>query len=149
MAKGAYVGVNGAARKVKTEYVGVAGVARKVKKSYVGVNGTARESWGITELPPLDEWTYLTCVVSDYELYPISEIMLYVTEVYGYADQVDELHGAGEGAGGNVMLGAPSDMTIAECYNKNGWALFVYDGVYWFAYDYIDDEDRMFCKIFE
>lgn len=42
MAKGAYVGVGGVARKVKKIYVGVDGVARKVKKAYVGVNGVAR-----------------------------------------------------------------------------------------------------------
>lgn len=43
MAKGAYVGVGGVARKVKTPYVGVANVARKVKAGYVGVDGVARQ----------------------------------------------------------------------------------------------------------
>lgn len=42
MAKNAYVGVSGVARKVKSQYVGVNGVARKVTKGYVGVNGVAR-----------------------------------------------------------------------------------------------------------
>lgn len=42
MAKGTYIGVGGAARKVKKEYAGVSGVARKVKKGYVGISGTAR-----------------------------------------------------------------------------------------------------------
>lgn len=42
MAKGAYVGVDGVAHKVKKIYTGVDNVARKVKKGYVGVGGVAR-----------------------------------------------------------------------------------------------------------
>lgn len=43
MAKSAYIGVNGAARKVKKLYIGVNGTARKVKKAYVGdAQGLAR-----------------------------------------------------------------------------------------------------------
>ena len=42
MAKGAYVGVNGIARKVKKIYTGVDNVAKQVKKGYVGVGGVAR-----------------------------------------------------------------------------------------------------------
>ena len=42
MAKGAYVGVGGVARKIKKMYVGVDGVARKVKKGYIGIGGVAR-----------------------------------------------------------------------------------------------------------
>ena len=42
MAKGAYVGVAGVARKIKKGYVGVDSKARKIKKGYVGVGGVAR-----------------------------------------------------------------------------------------------------------
>ena len=42
MAKSAYVGVDGIARKVKKMYVGVDSKARKVKKGYIGVGGVAR-----------------------------------------------------------------------------------------------------------
>lgn len=42
MAKCAYVGVNGVARKIKKVYVGVDGVARVVKKAYIGVADLAR-----------------------------------------------------------------------------------------------------------
>lgn len=42
MSKGAYVGVDGVARKVKKMYIGIDGVARKVKKGYIGVDGVAR-----------------------------------------------------------------------------------------------------------
>lgn len=42
MAKAAYVGVSGVARKIKKMYVGVSGIARKVKKAYIGVAGVAR-----------------------------------------------------------------------------------------------------------
>ena len=43
MAKGAYIGVDGKARKVKKMYIGVNNVARKVKKGYIGINGVARQ----------------------------------------------------------------------------------------------------------
>lgn len=42
MAKKAYIGVAGVARKVKKVYCGIDGVARKVKKGYIGVGGIAR-----------------------------------------------------------------------------------------------------------
>ena len=45
MAKKAYVGVDGIARKIKKGYVGVNGTARKIKKAYVGVGGVARPFW--------------------------------------------------------------------------------------------------------
>ena len=46
MAKGAYVGIDGKARKIKKGYVGVAEVARKIKKAYIGIGGVARPCWG-------------------------------------------------------------------------------------------------------
>ena len=46
MAKGAYIGINGIARKIKKGYIGVNGVARKIKKAYIGVGGVARPCWG-------------------------------------------------------------------------------------------------------
>lgn len=46
MSKGAYLGVDGTARKVRKIYVGVDGVARKVKKGYIGVNGIAHKFFG-------------------------------------------------------------------------------------------------------
>ena len=42
MAKGAYVGVDGVARKIKKGYVGIDSKAKKIKKGYVGVGGVAR-----------------------------------------------------------------------------------------------------------
>ena len=42
MAKGAYIGVNGVAKKVKGSYIGVDNVAKKIDKIYVGVGGIAR-----------------------------------------------------------------------------------------------------------
>ena len=42
MAKKAYIGVDGVARKVKKMYLGAGGKARKVKKGYIGVSGVAR-----------------------------------------------------------------------------------------------------------
>lgn len=38
-----YIGVDGIARKVKSEYIGAGGVARKVKSGYVGVSGISRK----------------------------------------------------------------------------------------------------------
>lgn len=45
MAKNAYIGVSGVARKVKSKYIGVSGVARKITKGYMGVGGVARQFW--------------------------------------------------------------------------------------------------------
>ena len=45
MSKGAYIGIDGVARKVKDIYIGVDGVARKIKAGYIGVNGVARPCW--------------------------------------------------------------------------------------------------------
>lgn len=42
MAKGAYIGVNNVARKIKKGYIGVDNTARKIKKGYIGVGGAAR-----------------------------------------------------------------------------------------------------------
>lgn len=50
MAKKAYIGVNGVARKVKKIYAGVNDIARKVKKVYIGVAGVARPCWSGGEL---------------------------------------------------------------------------------------------------
>ena len=46
MAKGAYIGVNNVAKKIKGGYIGIDGVARKITKAYVGVGGVARPCWG-------------------------------------------------------------------------------------------------------
>ena len=43
MAKNAYEGIAGVARKWKQPDFGVAGVARKVKNGYIGVGGVARQ----------------------------------------------------------------------------------------------------------
>ena len=50
MAKGAYIGVDGIARKIKKGYVGVDGVARRIKKAYIGIGGIARPCWSSGEL---------------------------------------------------------------------------------------------------
>ena len=65
MAKKAYIGVDGVARKVKKMYVGVDGAARKIKKGYIGVGGVARPFWTGGELayygkitPPTSTYSY-------------------------------------------------------------------------------------------
>lgn len=50
MAKKAYIGVNGVARKIKRGYIGIDGVARKIKRAYIGVGGVARPCWSGGEL---------------------------------------------------------------------------------------------------
>lgn len=51
MAKRAYIGVGGVARKVKQPFVGVANVARKVKSGYIGVGGVARQFFALHRIP--------------------------------------------------------------------------------------------------
>ena len=50
MAKGAYIGVDGIAKKIKKGYIGVDGVARRIKKAYIGIGGVARPCWSSGEL---------------------------------------------------------------------------------------------------
>ena len=50
MSKGAYIGVNGVARKITKAYIGVNSIARKIKKAYIGIGGVARPCWGNGEL---------------------------------------------------------------------------------------------------
>lgn len=45
MSKGAYIGINNVAHKIKKGYIGVDGVARRIKKAYIGVGGVARPCW--------------------------------------------------------------------------------------------------------
>ena len=45
MAKEAYVGSDGLARRVTAVYVGAVGAARAVKRAYVGEGGVARLFW--------------------------------------------------------------------------------------------------------
>lgn len=66
MGKGAFVGVDGIARKIKSGYVGVDNVARKIKKAYVGVGGVARPCWSGGELTYYGTTTGLTPYNSHY-----------------------------------------------------------------------------------
>lgn len=45
MSKGAYIGVNDVAHKIKKGYIGIDGIARKIKKAYIGIGGIARPCW--------------------------------------------------------------------------------------------------------
>ena len=45
MSTGAYIGLNGSAKKIKNIYLGVGNVAKKVKKAYIGVGGSAKLWW--------------------------------------------------------------------------------------------------------
>ena len=77
MAKKAYVGVGGVARKVKKGYIGVNGVTRKIKKAYIGVGGIARPCWSGGELSYYGKLSNLTTAryyiaathVGDYALF--------------------------------------------------------------------------------
>ena len=50
MAKGAYIGIGGVAKKIKKGYIGIGGVAKKIKKGYIGIGGVARPFWSGGEL---------------------------------------------------------------------------------------------------
>lgn len=77
MTKACYVGVSGAARKVKKIYAGVDNTARKVKKAYVGVGGVARPFFnsdsypvycGQGSLPSSNAKQQSSAVVGDYAI---------------------------------------------------------------------------------
>ena len=79
MAKGAYVGVDGKARKITSGYVGVSGKARKIVKAYVGIGGVARPCWSagkkleyygaITPLSSSGNYDFSATTVGDYALF--------------------------------------------------------------------------------
>ena len=77
MAKKAYIGVDGVARKVKKGYVGVSSVARKIKKAYIGIGGVARPCWGGGELTyygtvtalDIQRYNLAATTVGDYALF--------------------------------------------------------------------------------
>lgn len=45
MSTGAYIGLNGSAKRIKNIYLGVGNVAKKIKKAYIGVDGTSKLWW--------------------------------------------------------------------------------------------------------
>ena len=45
MSTGAYIGLNGSAKKIKNIYLGVGNSAKKIKKAYIGVGGVAKLWW--------------------------------------------------------------------------------------------------------
>ena len=59
MAQGAYIGVNGVARKITGGYVGVNDKARKIIKAYIGIGGVARPCWSVNK-----ELTYYGTITS-------------------------------------------------------------------------------------
>ena len=89
MSKGAYIGVNGVARKVKKIYIGVNGVARRIKKAYIGVGGVARLFWSGGK--PAYYGTITPLATSVYQLA--------ATSIGDYA-----LFGGGQSSGGNHNL---------------------------------------------
>lgn len=66
MAKTIFIGVGGAARKVKKGYVGVSGVARKVKKAFVGVGGVARLCYSSAPDDPTYTGSYALANIGNY-----------------------------------------------------------------------------------
>lgn len=60
MPRGAYVGVNNVARKIRKGYVGVDGVARRIRKAYIGIGGVARPCWSGGELVYYGQLTNIT-----------------------------------------------------------------------------------------
>lgn len=124
MAKGAYIGVGGKARKVKNLYIGVDGKARKVKKAYVGVGGKARLFYTST-LPPttIELWNgkYIYTGIAD------------VCYANGYWVAVGN-YNKGSGDSG-LMLAYTDDLskgftTIKLQYNYTAYGIVHGDG-YW------------------
>ena len=98
MAKGAYIGVDNVAHKIKKGYIGVDGVARKIKKAYIGIGGVARPCWGGGELAPYGAITALSVARSD----------LTATTVGNYALF----------AGGSIS-GSGNYSAVVDAYNKS------------------------------
>lgn len=98
MAKKAYIGVDGVARKIKKGYIGVDGKARKIKKAYIGIGSVARPCWSGGELAYYGKIANLW----------IDRAYLAATTVGDYA-----IFGGGYGNG------ASSSGMYADAYNKS------------------------------
>ena len=83
MAKRAYLGIDGMARKIKRGYIGVNEAARKIKKAYIGVGGVARPCWSGGEVTYYGTITPLSAAreistavtVGGYALFPAGTTM--------------------------------------------------------------------------
>lgn len=104
MAKKAYIGVGGKAKKINKIYIGVGNVARKVKKAYVGIGGKAKQFWP----SGLQQYGQVSSALNAYAPY------LAGTSVGDYA-----LFGGGEG----ITVGSSSNqfepLAYVNYYNKS------------------------------
>ena len=112
MPKGAYVGVNNVARKIKKGYVGVDGVARKIKKAYIGIGGVARPCWSGGELVYYGTATGLS----------IARYKLAATHVGDYA-----LFGGGASSSSKLAVDAYSSSLVKSTPDslKSGYGITV------------------------
>ena len=112
MAKGAYVGVDGVAHKVKKIYTGVDNVAKQVKKGYVGVGGVARpffsaearlEYYGV--ITPLSVARYILAAttVGNYAL-------------FGGGERSDSISECVDAYDGNLTRSTPTVLSVARYY---------------------------------
>ena len=95
MAKGAYIGINSQAAKIKKIYVGIDGIAQKVKRAYIGVNGVAQLWWTGGELKYAGTATSLS----------VARYSLNATHVGNYA-----LFGAGYNSANNTSARSALDV---------------------------------------
>ena len=95
MAKGAYIGINSQAAKIKKIYIGINGIAQEVKRAYVGINGVAQLWWTGEELKYAGAATPLS----------VARYSLAATHVGNYA-----LFGGGYGNG---------ICSVVDTYNKS------------------------------
>ena len=128
MAKGAYVGVDGKARKIKKGYVGVDNVARKVKKGYVGVGGVARPFFSAEGLEyygaitPLSRGRYLLAATS------VGRYALFGGGRYSSSDSSSSLSSTVDAYDESLTRSTPSALSKARydlaAATVGGYALF-------------------------
>ena len=90
MAKKAYIGVDGTARKIKKGYIGIDDIAHRIKKAYVGIGGVARPCWPTGELtyygvidPLTRHATYSAAEVADYAIFKGAVMTSAAAAAYG------------------------------------------------------------------
>jgi len=77
MAKKAYIGVEGIARKIKKGYIGVDEIARKIKKAYIGIGGVARPCFSSSGLHYYGEITSLGASLYDFAATSVGDYALF------------------------------------------------------------------------
>ena len=89
MAKKAYIGVDGTARKMQKCYLGIDEVARAIKKAYIGVGGVARPCWSLAPIEHYGINAFQQSPRADHVAVTLGGYALFAGDAIGYNPLAD------------------------------------------------------------